>query len=314
LGGRGREGDVQQIIDFHSHLGDILHPEGGALIARRGVSPDVRFDLTALAEARLHRDALGLGRWLYRWTGSWVTRVERARNATATHENFDRSLSGTGIVHSVVLPVPPYVRFADLRPFAERDPRIVAFTGVDFGAEGDPAASLGADVEAGARGLKLHPIIQSERLSSPRTLAAVEAFSAHSLPVLFHCGVASYYVGRDRRLQQPANGRVSDAVALVRSFPGVRFVVGHSGLFQVDDVLEQLRGFSNVWVESSFQSVARLRELLQAFGPERVLFGSDWPFGRREPALAIARAACDGDAGLERRVAFDNAAELLGLA
>jgi predicted TIM-barrel fold metal-dependent hydrolase len=69
----------------------------------------------------------------------------------------------------------------------------------------------------------------------------------------------------------------------------------------------------NVWVETSMQSVAMVRRLIATFGPERVLFGSDWPFGNRAPALAIVKAACRGDRGLERRILFENAAELLGI-
>ena len=58
-------------------------------------------------------------------------------------------------------------------------------------------------------------------------------------------------------------------------------------------------------------SVATVRELMATFGPEKVLFGSDWPYGNRPPAVAIVKAACRGDRGLERRIFFENAAELL---
>jgi predicted TIM-barrel fold metal-dependent hydrolase len=57
--------------------------------------------------------------------------------------------------------------------------------------------------------------------------------------------------------------------------------------------------------------VTRVRQLIDAFGPERVLFASDWPYGNRAPALAIVREACRGDHALERRILFSNAAELL---
>jgi predicted TIM-barrel fold metal-dependent hydrolase len=53
--------------------------------------------------------------------------------------------------------------------------------------------------------------------------------------------------------------------------------------------------------------------LISTFGPDRVLFGSDWPFGNRPPAVEIVKRACRGDKGLERRIFFENAAELLGV-
>jgi predicted TIM-barrel fold metal-dependent hydrolase len=310
----GEEGlGVEPIIDAHTHLGDILEPDGGSLIGQTGVEKAPIFDLVTLAERRLHRDPLGLGGVLYALMRRWVTRAERARNRTATLENFRRSMRESGIAHSVCLPLPPYVRFADLRPVAEKEARVIPFTGADYAESADPDTALAADVAAGARGLKLHPIIQNRPLGSAQTRAFVEAFSPHDLPVLFHCGVSQYYLGADRVREQPRYGEIHYAAELVEAFPRVNFIAGHAGLFQVRDVIGMLGRYRNVWVETSFQSVATVRQLIATFGPERVLFGSDWPFGNRPPALAIARRACRGDRGLERRILFENAAELLRL-
>lgn len=304
---------MKRIIDVHCHLGDILEPGGAALIDRRGVERERILDPVAIAERALHAGPVALGRILYRLAGRWVTRAERARNATATLENLADSLDESGISHTVVLPIPPYVGFEDLARAAAKESRLLPFTGVDYTLDVDPAPALDADVAAGARGLKLHPIIQNVPLTSPRTRAAVAAFARHGLPVLFHCGISSYYLGRERVRERPRNGAISDAVALVRDFPQVDFIAGHAGLFEVHDVMKELAGFPNVAVDTSFQSVASVRRLIAAFGPERVLFASDWPFGNRSPALAIARLACAGDAGLERRILFENAAERLKL-
>jgi len=304
---------MDQIIDAHSHLGDILYPGGGSLIGRTGVRKEPGFDLISVAEGRLYKDFLGFGRVVYRLTGRWVTKASRARNRTATLENFRHSMDETGITHSVCLPIPPYVNFADLRRAADKEPGIIPFTGVDYTKNEDPGPALSANVEAGARGLKLHPIIQNLPLTSAETQAAVEAFGSHGLPVLFHCGVSSYYLAAESIAEKPHYGEIHYARELVKAFPTVRFIAGHSGLFEVHDVIRLLGDCKNVWVETSMQSVAMVRRLIATFGPERVLFGSDWPFGNRAPALAIVRAACRGDRGLERRILFENAAELLGM-
>jgi predicted TIM-barrel fold metal-dependent hydrolase len=303
--------EVDPIIDAHGHLGDILYPGGGRLIDALGVEKKAVFDPTAVSEAWLHRDPLRLGRLGYGLFAAGITRAERARNATATLENFRRSLDEVGISHGVCLPVPPHVTFRDLQRAAGRDVGVIPFTGVDFGSEMDPGAVFAEEVRAGARGLKLHPIIQRTPLTSPKTLAAVEAFAPHGLPVLFHCGISSYYLGRERSRQEPRYGGVRYGAELARSFPRVPFIAGHAGLFQVKQVMRELGGLSNVWVDTSFQSVARVRALIDVFGPERVLFASDWPYGNRPPALEIARRACAGDRGLERRILFENAAQLL---
>jgi predicted TIM-barrel fold metal-dependent hydrolase len=304
---------VNEIIDAHGHLGDILYPGGGHLIDQRGVTKEAVFDPTAHSEQRLHRDPLRLGKLGYRLFARAITRAERARNATATLENFRRALDDSGIRRAVCLPVPPHVTFADLEAAAAKDPGVVPFTGVDYTIDADPGAAFAEDVRSGARGLKLHPIIQKVPLTSPVTLAAVEAFAPHGLPVLFHCGISSYYLGAERGREAPRYGAIHYAEHLVRAFPGVRFIAGHAGLYQVAKVIQRLGGLPNVWVDTSFQSVARVRELIRVFGPERVLFASDWPYGNRPPALEIARRACGGDAGLERRILFENAAELMRL-
>jgi len=304
---------MEPIIDAHGHLGDILEPGGGRLIDAVGVAPRRGFDLVALAEAGLHRDPLRITARVYHRLTGCFTRVERARNAAATLENFRCSLDEVGFTHAVCLPIPPYLTFDDLRRAAAAEPRILPFTGVDYRAGTASGFDFEADVRQGARGLKLHPIIQKIPLTSPETRAAVESFAPHGLPVLFHCGVSSYYLGSERSREQPEYGAIHYAAELVRDFPGVRFIAGHAGLFEVDRVIALLGGCRNVWVETSFQSVRRVRELLAVFGPDRVLMGSDWPFGRRPPALEIVRRACAGDAALERRILFENAAELLGV-
>ncbi len=302
---------MEKIIDAHGHLGDILYPGGGRLIDQLGVVRQRGFDLVAPAEARLHRDPLGLAGLGYRLFRGAVTRTERARNATATLEHFRASLDEAEISHAVCLPVPPNLTFGDLESAARKDPRVVPFTGFDYTGDASPDPVFAADVRAGARGLKLHPIIQKVPLNSPRTHAVVESFAPFNLPILFHCGISSYYLGKERRREEPRYGAIPDALELVRRFPGVSFIAGHAGLYQVKQLMAQLGGLSNVWVDTSFQNPKRVRELIDTFGAERVLFASDWPYGNRSPALAIVREVCRGDRGLERRILFENAAELL---
>jgi predicted TIM-barrel fold metal-dependent hydrolase len=304
---------VDRIIDAHSHLGDILYPSGGSLIGKTGVAPAPAFDSIAISERGLHRDPLGIGKVVYSLMRRWITRAERARNRTATLENFARSMQGAGVTDSVCLPLPPHVTFADLKSAATELPAVIPFTGIDFSKDEDPGPALEVDVKNGARGLKLHPIIQNVSLAGKQIEAAVRAFSAYRLPVLFHCGVSSYYLGDERKKETPRYGEIHDAAALVRAFPAVRFIAGHAGLFEVRDVMSLLGGCPNVWVDTSIQSVSRVRQLISTFGPDRVLFGSDWPFGNRPPAVEIVKRACRGDKGLERRIFFENAAELLGV-
>jgi hypothetical protein len=299
------------IIDSHGHLGNILYPGGGELIFRKGVKKRFVIDLATLAERQLYKSMPDI---VFRLLLDQFARGERARNETATLENLRKSMDGAGVEKMVCLPLPPYVTFADLKRAAEIDPGVIPFTGVDFTRECDVAAALRADVAAGAKGLKLHPILQKEPLNSRRTFEAVEAFAEHGLPVLFHAGVSSYYLGKEKATNQVMSyGEIRYARDLVAAFPKVNFIAGHAGLFQVKDTMAMLGGFSNVYVDHTFQPPVHIRRLIEVFGPERVLYGSDWPWGNHGPAIRSLREACKGDKALESLIFRENAVRVLGL-
>jgi predicted TIM-barrel fold metal-dependent hydrolase len=299
------------IIDCHGHLGNILYPGGGELIFKTGVKKRFGIDIAAFSEWLLHA---AMPDAVLRLLTKQITRGQRARNETATLENMRRSMDKAGVDKTVCLPVPPYVTFDDLRRAAEIDPGVIPFTGVDFTCDDDIQAVLRADVATGARGLKLHPVIQKEPLDSKRTLEAVEAFAVHDFPVLFHAGVFSYYLGAEStRNQVTSYGEIRYARNLVAAFPKVDFIVGHAGLFQVDDVAAMLGGCPNAHVDITIQSPAKIRKLIEVFGPERVLYGSDWPWGNHMPAIRAVRKACRGDRTLENLIFYENAAGLLNV-
>jgi len=303
---------VTEIIDIHTHLGDIIHDGGGELIEKTGVRKRMMLDLISVSEMLLHPD---FGGAIYESPlYPMVAKASRARNDTATLENMQRNMDKHGIHMSACMPIPPYVTFSDLKRAAEKDERIIPFTGVDFTRKHDVDAALAQDVAAGAQGMKLHPIIQCVSFDDPRVFEAVEAFGRHRLPILFHAGIAHYYPSGQKDRERPEFGKIEAAVKLVTAFPQVRFIAGHAGLYQVDDVIEILSPAQNVSVDISIQSPKVVKRLLEAFGPERVLFASDWPWGCRETPLRVIRRVCRGDDGVKRRVLSENARELLNLA
>jgi predicted TIM-barrel fold metal-dependent hydrolase len=302
------------IVDMHCHLGDILYPDGGRLIWQTGVRKEGGLDLISISEHSLHNSMGGTLALVDRYLSGLVTRAERKRNATATLENMRAAMAAAGVTYAACMPIPPHVTFDDLARAAEADPAILPFTGVDFTRQADLDAKLGDDVARGARGLKLHPIIQQRPLDGTEMMAAVEAFAPHGRPVLFHCGISSYYLGAEKtHRQNPELGRIEDARRLAKAFPGVTFIAGHAGLFKVKAVMDLLGPLDNVAVDISFQSPATIRDLLRVFGPERVLYASDWPYGNHLPAVRSVARACRGDNRLADMIYCENAARLLKL-
>ena len=303
---------MEPIIDMHAHLGDICYPNGGALIAKKGIKKKWMFDIVSLSEWINHRfddGEIDVDGWLYKKSVENVLE----RNFAATEENFKKSMVKNGITHSVVLPIPPRVTFDDLKKSAQKDPSIIPFSGIDFTREYDVQAALDQDVRDGAKGIKLHPILQCEKLTSKRTFEAVEAFAMHDLPVVVHTGIGHYYLNEEdkKNLERPEYGEIRYFLELVRAFPKVKFVAGHAGLLQWLEIKDSAAVHKNLYIDCTFKGVKKVQELIDAFGPERVLFASDWPGGYRKPALRIMKKACKGDKYLEKRIFYENAAELL---
>ncbi len=309
---------MDRIIDIHAHLGDICYPGGGELIEKKGVRKNLLFDTTRLTEFLLFRGSdkvdaesfVKMDNWFYKRS----VKETMARNLAGSRENFKKSMDSAAINFSVSLPVPPYVTFADLKAAADKDSSILPYTGIDFTREYDVEAELAEDVKAGAKGMKLHPILQGEKLTSKRTFEGVEAFAPHHLPILMHTGISPYYPDKNNTLmEQPSYGNIHYVRDIVKAFPKVNFIAGHGGLFQKQEAMEMLNDCKNAWVDTTFRSPGVIREYFKVYGPDRVLFGSDWPWGNRKPAVQSLKKACQGDKSLEKRIFFENAAELMNL-
>jgi predicted TIM-barrel fold metal-dependent hydrolase len=300
---------MDKIIDIHSHLGDNLYHNGGAIIEKKGVKKKIMFDPISISEFGLHR-LKGLEGILFKW----IKNASRERIKTATRENMRKSMDEIGITHTICLPMSlDFVTVQELKAASDKDSGIILFTGIDHTREYDFNKAFAADVASGALGLKLHPIVQCLALTDKKCFEAVEAFAPYDLPVLFHSGVMSYYFGEEKKNEKPEYGEIHYAVELVKAFPNVKFIAGHSGLFQVNEAMEMLSSYKNVWTDISFQSPGTIKKLLNIFGIERILFASDWPFGSRKTAFKALRRACKGDKYVERRTFYENAAELLNL-
>ncbi len=167
---------------------------------------------------------------------------------------------------------------------------------------------LDRQVALGARGVKVHPGVQSVRPDLDAALRLYRACGARGLPVLFHCGPVDI---------EPPLGRWCSQVRFyergIAECPETTFVLGHSGALQMPEGVALARRYPNVWLELSSQSLGGVRSILAEAPPERIAFGSDWPFYPVALPLAKALIATEGDPALRRAVLHDNAARLLGL-
>jgi len=307
-----QRGKPMKIIDVHTHLGNILYPNGRELIYQKGIVKKAVNDPQDLNERLLMRN-FGLGKLIYRLTHNSTTRAQVVRGMTATLENMRQSMADNKVNYHVCMPIAPYLTFEDLLEASEQEPRIIPFTSIDFTRPHDIGAKLKQDVTRGARGLKLHPVIQCQSVRDAPTMEALQSFQHLRKPVLPHTGPSAYYLGSETDRNRPENGAVKEIIHMVRTFPKIPFIIGHAGLFWVHEIRKSLGDCQNVWVDTSFQSPGNIRKLIKTFGPEKVMYASDWPWGSQGPHIKTVQVACKGDQQLAERLFFQNAKELLEL-
>lgn len=136
----------------------------------------------------------------------------------------------------------------------------------------DPRAELERMLALGLRGVKLHPDMQRFAMDDPGMWDFYAALEERKIPILFHCGDYRYNWSHPARLC-----RVMDV------FPKLIVVAAHFGGWSMCDLaLEYLRDRSCYLDTSStfsFTGTQRGKELIRAYGAERILFGSDFPMG-----------------------------------
>jgi len=300
-----------KIIDVHGHIGDILYPDGGKLIFKTGIKFPVSFCLWFLTERVLYRETL-LYKVANKINPMWSVKRERKRNSAATLENLSKSLDGTNIIKCVCAPVAPNVTYDDIFAAYQQERRIIAFTSPDFTLDvNNMQKKLEADLKNGALGVKIHPIIQQVEADSEIVMNAVEIIQSYSKPVLIHVGPANYYLPCENKTRSADFSSIEKIERLVAAFPDVNFIIGHAGLDDFQKVIEIMPKYKNTYVDTSFQYPQSIKDLIAAFGGDRIMFASDWHYGLRKPMIATVYEACKNDAALQKLIFYDNAANLL---
>ena len=134
----------------------------------------------------------------------------------------------------------------------------------------DMKADVDEIISLGLRGVKLHPDIQRVAIDDGRMLAIYELCRGR-LPILIHTGDYRYDFSNPNRM-----------MPILQKYPDLTVIGAHFGGWSVwEEATEQLKGYKNFFVDCSSSlyamSAEKARELIMAYGTDRVLFGSDYP-------------------------------------
>jgi hypothetical protein len=122
------------------------------------------------------------------------------------------------------------------------------------------------------------------------------------VPILIHTGDPDTY-----GFAQPTLvGDLADA------FPDLTLIIGHMGKRLFEDAILVARWFENIILETSFRNIRDITRAVKRVGAERVVYGSDMPFGVPEIEMMKVRMS-DTTAEEKEMVLGANMARILDL-
>jgi len=303
---------VGPVVDMHTHL-------AMAYVARHRVDVGretprtayylpltMPFDLVPYSNLNFDDQTL----WSMKLDLSLLSLTPWGQRSTHTAPNLLRDMDDLGITDAVLLPFDLPVGPSNADVFleaAQRHPRLHSFAGV-HSHDREVEATLDRQVAAGAVGLKFHPNGQFVAPDHPKVVRLCRCCGDRGLPVLMHCGPVGIEPKAAERRSQVA--RYERAIA---ENPGTTFVLGHCGALQHDVALGFADRYDNLYWELSSLGLDAMRTVFDRVAPDRLLYGTDWPFYHQAITMARVLVLTEGDEPLRRAVLHDNAVRLLGL-
>ena len=160
-------------------------------------------------------------------------------------------------------------------------------------------------MELGLRGLKIHPDFQKLAIDDERGIETYRAIARRGLPVLFHMGDSRYDFSSPERLTNLLR-RVPDLQAIAAHFGGWSIWPQALAHPQPDTVLFDTSSTTGM---TDRDTVMRL---IDQIGPDRLLFGTDFPMW--SPKEELERfLALDLDESSRQKILYDNFMNLLHL-
>ena len=160
---------MKRIIDSHAHLGDIFHENKNITFKTNVKKGDYEDRFIRLEES-------GFTQPLFTGAPDDLAKVidgGQYRCWESTLEQLTAQMDLSDMAGVVLLPCLPNTTFEEYLAASKLEPRIFPFTGADFSLPvDDMVKKLRKDIERGAKGLKLHPILQNVRLLDDRMTAA----------------------------------------------------------------------------------------------------------------------------------------------
>jgi uncharacterized protein len=132
-------------------------------------------------------------------------------------------------------------------------------------------------LDAGARGIKLHPRAQKFHLNDERLAPVFELAAERRVPILIHGG----------RGLPPIAAELADLVERYDT----QLIIAHCGIADLAALADHFSGRPGVFFDTSVWSALDLLDLFRLVAPGQVLYASDYPYGQQPGSLLLALRA-----------------------
>jgi predicted TIM-barrel fold metal-dependent hydrolase len=156
---------------------------------------------------------------------------------------------------------------------ARSNGRLIPFVRLDLNER--PIDEAERALDAGGRGIKLHPRAQGFDATDERLEPVFALAAERRVPILIHGG---------RGLPPIASGLRT----LVERHPEAALIIAHAGIADMAHLAEAMRGRRGVVFDTSTWSPVDLLDFFRQVPPEQVVYASDYPYGQYTSSLYIA--------------------------
>ncbi len=119
--------------------------------------------------------------------------------------------------------------------------------------------------DAGAAGLKLHPVLQGFSIIDEVGFPLIELAVEQRKPIYFHTGT-------------PVHSTPFQLTEVATRYPNGIFIMGHAAYSDYwNDVIASAKAAPNIFIETSQHLASFLRVLVRELGAGRFIYGSDAP-------------------------------------
>lgn len=222
-------------------------------------------------------------------------------NVSLDADSLIKLMDDNGLNHAILFSFPNELTLDAVSRYRERLSGLVWVNPHD-GESALKAIEVGVK-EWGFKGIKLHPLLDAYLPDSEIVFPVMELANELRIPVLFHCGHPPWSL--------PWHfGDLADR------FSDVQIVLAHMGhghIVYINGALEIAYKHNNIYLETSGMPMhGKIKEAVCKVGVDRVMYGSDTPFGH--PAFELKKVEVSGINSYElEKVLSKNAIELFDL-